>query len=63
MAFGMEEKDIQEKVEKELQGKKGKLERFSHFQIHLITNAISSVIIENNKKIRFSLSEAGVDFK
>ena len=63
MAFGMEEKDIQEKVEKDLKGKEGKLERFNHFQIHLIANAISSVIIENNKKIQYSLGEAGIDFK
>ena len=54
----MEEKDIQEKVEKELQGKEGKPSRFDHFQIHLIANAISSVIIENNKKIQYSLSQA-----
>jgi len=63
MTLGMEEKDIQEKVEKELQGKEGKPSRFDHFQIHLIANAISSVIIENNTKIQYSLGEAGIDFK
>ncbi|MFC1874770.1 hypothetical protein ACFLUX_01385 [Chloroflexota bacterium] len=63
MTLGMEEKEIKDKVEKELQGKEGKLSRFDHFQIHLIANAISSVIIENNAKIQYSLGETGIDFK
>lgn len=63
MPFGMEEAEIELKVAEELRKRPGHVAHFKKGQIKVLAGAIASIIVENNAKIQYSLSEAGVDLK
>jgi len=55
MPFGMEKEEIESKVVEELRKRPGHVARFNNYQIEAISQAIASVIAENNTKTQYSL--------